>query len=129
VLLAAHSWLAPELVVAADEWSWEDLSFHLFLPLTQKSRCWSAMAEEESARLWQVNRTIHEMVKDRVSTEQISLNSDRDSKLANNSLYQGFQVSDEEIEMDLTQFRQLYANQMGFIECVRSLSVLLRNVD
>lgn len=55
-------------------------------PLTQKSRCWSAMAEEESARLWQVNRTIHELVKDRVSTEQICLNSDRDSKLANASL-------------------------------------------
>jgi len=51
------------------------------------------MAEEESARLWQVNRTIHELVKDR-----------------------GFQVSDEEIEMDLAQFRQLYANQMGFVD-------------
>jgi len=51
------------------------------------------MAEEESARLWQVNRTIHELVKDR-----------------------GFQVSDEEIEMDLAQFRQLYANQMGTID-------------
>ncbi|KAF9790439.1 DNA-directed RNA polymerase RPB5 subunit [Thelephora terrestris] len=51
------------------------------------------MADEESARLWQVNRTIHELVKDR-----------------------GFQVSDEEIEMDLAQFRDMYANQMGLVD-------------
>lgn len=46
----------------------------------------------------------------------------RDSKLANSFCFfahQGFQVSDEEIEMDLAQFRQLYANQMGMIEYAR----------
>ena len=31
--------------------------------------------------------------------------------------------------MDLGQFRQLYANQMGSIECVRLLPVLLGSAD
>jgi hypothetical protein len=51
----------------------------------------------------------------------------RDLKLVDSSLYllahQKFQVSDEEIEMDLAQFRQLYANQMGTIEYVQFLFV------
>ena len=42
--------------------------------LAYRSRRWSTMAEEESARLWQVNRTIHELVKDRVSTRKHALN-------------------------------------------------------
>lgn len=42
---------------------------------------------EEVARLWKVNRTIHELVKDR-----------------------NFQVSDEEITMDLKKFEQVYAS-------------------
>ena len=45
--------------------------------LTHRSRCWSTMADEESARLWQVNRTIHELVKDRVSRrKRASFDSD-----------------------------------------------------
>jgi len=42
---------------------------------------------DDSARLWKVNRTIHELVRDR-----------------------GYQVSDDEINMDLVQFRQLFSN-------------------
>ena len=74
------------------------------------------MAEEESARLWQVNRTIHELVKDRVSTRKYASNSIPIKLITLLFVHQGFQVSDEEIEMDLAQFRQLYANQMGNIE-------------
>ncbi|KAJ3716055.1 DNA-directed RNA polymerase RPB5 subunit [Lentinula raphanica] len=48
---------------------------------------------DESAKLWKVNRTMHEMVKDR-----------------------GFSVSDEEINMDLATFRQSFANQSGFVD-------------
>ncbi|KAI9000523.1 DNA-directed RNA polymerase RPB5 subunit [Trametes punicea] len=48
---------------------------------------------DESARLWKVNRTIHELVKDR-----------------------GFQVSDDEINMDLATFRSHYANQTGSVD-------------
>ncbi|KAL5525881.1 hypothetical protein ACEPAG_7219 [Sanghuangporus baumii] len=48
---------------------------------------------DEAARLWRVNRTIHELVRDR-----------------------GFQVSDEEIEMDLASFRQAYANSVGSVD-------------
>ncbi|KAG7089872.1 hypothetical protein E1B28_011511 [Marasmius oreades] len=48
---------------------------------------------DESAKLWKVNRTIHELVKDR-----------------------GFQVSDEEINVDLQSFREVYANSMGVID-------------
>ncbi|KAI0784177.1 DNA-directed RNA polymerase RPB5 subunit [Abortiporus biennis] len=52
------------------------------------------MAEQdESARLWKVNRTIHELVKDR-----------------------GFQVSDDEINMDLATFRSHYANNSGSVD-------------
>ncbi|KAI0833259.1 DNA-directed RNA polymerase RPB5 subunit [Trametes gibbosa] len=49
--------------------------------------------QDESARLWKVNRTIHELVKDR-----------------------GFQVSDDEINMDLATFRNHYANQSGSVD-------------
>ncbi|KAI1797314.1 RPB5 subunit of DNA-directed RNA polymerase [Ganoderma leucocontextum] len=49
--------------------------------------------QEESARLWKVNRTIHELVKDR-----------------------GFQVSDDEINMDLATFRSHYAGQTGTVD-------------
>ncbi|KZT51753.1 RPB5 subunit of DNA-directed RNA polymerase [Calocera cornea HHB12733] len=46
------------------------------------------MAEDdrETARLWRINRTIHELVNDR-----------------------GFQVSDDELKMDLNYFRSQYA--------------------
>ncbi|KAI0091349.1 DNA-directed RNA polymerase RPB5 subunit [Irpex rosettiformis] len=49
--------------------------------------------QDETARLWKVNRTIHELVKDR-----------------------GFQVSDDEINMDLATFKQHYANQSGSVD-------------
>ncbi|EIW57363.1 DNA-directed RNA polymerase RPB5 subunit [Trametes versicolor FP-101664 SS1] len=49
--------------------------------------------QDESAKLWKVNRTIHELVKDR-----------------------GFQVSDDEINMDLSTFRDHYANQSGSVD-------------
>ncbi|KAF8150762.1 RNA polymerase [Crassisporium funariophilum] len=48
---------------------------------------------DETAKLWKVNRTIHELVYDR-----------------------GFQVSDDEIHMDLGRFRELYANNSGVID-------------
>jgi len=48
---------------------------------------------DEAARLWRVNRTIHELVKDR-----------------------GFQVSDDEIHMDLLTFKQQYANNGGSVD-------------
>jgi len=52
------------------------------------------MAElDETAKLWKVNRTIHELVRDR-----------------------GFQVSDDEIHMDLATFRSHYANQSGSVD-------------
>ncbi|KIM84295.1 hypothetical protein PILCRDRAFT_818634 [Piloderma croceum F 1598] len=52
------------------------------------------MAEgDESAKLWKVNRTIHELVKDR-----------------------GFAVSDDEIQMDLAVFRGHYANNGGSVD-------------
>ncbi|KAH8831310.1 DNA-directed RNA polymerase RPB5 subunit [Flagelloscypha sp. PMI_526] len=48
---------------------------------------------DESARLWKVNRTIHELVRDR-----------------------GFAVSDEETNLDLKTFREAYASQMGIVD-------------
>ncbi|KAJ7911515.1 DNA-directed RNA polymerase RPB5 subunit [Mycena leptocephala] len=52
------------------------------------------MAEQdETARLWKVNRTIHELVKDR-----------------------GFQVSDDELTMDLQSFRDNFANNGGVVD-------------
>ncbi|KAE9408445.1 DNA-directed RNA polymerase RPB5 subunit [Gymnopus androsaceus JB14] len=48
---------------------------------------------DDSAKLWKVNRTIHELVKDR-----------------------GFSVSDDEINMDLATFRGSFANQSGSVD-------------
>jgi len=48
---------------------------------------------DEAARLWRINKTIHELVKDR-----------------------GFQVSDDEIFMSLDTFKQQYANSGGSVD-------------
>ncbi|KAA1467320.1 DNA-directed RNA polymerase RPB5 subunit [Dentipellis sp. KUC8613] len=48
---------------------------------------------DDSPTLWKVNRTIHELVKDR-----------------------GFQVSDDEINMDLAGFKSHYANNAGSVD-------------
>ncbi|KAF6757193.1 RNA polymerase Rpb5, C-terminal domain-containing protein [Ephemerocybe angulata] len=44
---------------------------------------------DETAKLWKVNKTIHEL---------------------------GFRVSDDEINMDLNRFRELYSNSMGVVD-------------
>ncbi|KIP11164.1 hypothetical protein PHLGIDRAFT_125055 [Phlebiopsis gigantea 11061_1 CR5-6] len=49
--------------------------------------------QDEPAKLWKVNRTIHELVKDR-----------------------GFQVADDEISMDLAVFKQHYASHAGTVD-------------
>ncbi|TFL04134.1 DNA-directed RNA polymerase RPB5 subunit [Pterulicium gracile] len=48
---------------------------------------------DETPKLWKVNRTLHEMCKDR-----------------------GYQVSDEELNMDLTTFRTQYNDNAGTME-------------
>ncbi|KIM39998.1 hypothetical protein M413DRAFT_189771 [Hebeloma cylindrosporum] len=48
---------------------------------------------DESARLWKVNRTIHELVKDR-----------------------GFLVADDEINMDLQRFREAFVTTGGAVD-------------
>jgi RNA polymerase Rpb5, N-terminal domain. len=67
---------------------------------------------DESAKLWKVNRTIHELVKDRVSYTELQLYTSSYGVV----LTQGFQVSDDEIHMDLQAFKDLYANSVGMIE-------------
>jgi hypothetical protein len=42
--------------------------------------------------------------------------------------HQGFEVSDEEINMDLAQFRATYANQTGSVECVPASCHTLQDV-
>jgi len=49
--------------------------------------------QDESARLWKISRTVHELCRDR-----------------------GFLVSDEEISMDLATFRDQYATSMGSVD-------------
>ncbi|EIM83705.1 DNA-directed RNA polymerase RPB5 subunit [Stereum hirsutum FP-91666 SS1] len=53
----------------------------------------SSADDSEAATLWKVNRTIHELVKDR-----------------------GYQVADDEIHMDLTTFKSHYANSGGSVD-------------
>ncbi|KNZ72189.1 DNA-directed RNA polymerases I, II, and III subunit RPABC1 [Termitomyces sp. J132] len=48
---------------------------------------------DETAKLWKVNRTIHELVKDR-----------------------GFAVSDDEIHLDLPTFKATYASESGVVD-------------
>lgn len=71
------------------------------------------MSEDETAKLWKVNRTIHELVKDRVRYHALWC---IDAFLT--SHWQGYQVSDDEINMDLTTFRSHYANSGGSVESV-----------
>ena len=68
--------------------------------------------QDESARLWKVNRTIHELVKDRVRPPPPP------ARTHLIRCAQGYQVSDDEIHMDLASFRSHYANQTGVVECV-----------
>ena len=68
--------------------------------------------QEEAAKLWKVNRTIHELVKDRVSAQMMAYGVTRPSAGGT----QGFQVSDDEINMDLATFRAHYASQTGTVE-------------
>ena len=71
----------------------------------------SSMSEgDETAKLWKVNRTIHELVKDRVGL-LFFFQSDIAEHFA-----QGFAVADDEIQMDLAAFRQHYANNTGGVE-------------
>lgn len=66
--------------------------------------------EDESAKLWKVNTTVHEMVKDRVRyLSNLFMNS-------HSVPYQGFQVSDDEVNMDLQRFRDIHATSMGTVE-------------
>jgi len=76
--------------------------------------CFIAIMSEgdDSATLWKVNRTVHEMVKDRVRL-RLSTNGE-----ANFYPLQGFSVADDEISMTLDTFRSTYGSQMGSIECV-----------
>lgn len=67
---------------------------------------------DETAKLWKVNRTIHELVRDRVCTLFLNLWPN----VAHTCSFQGFLVSDEEIHMDLQRFRDLYANNSGTVE-------------
>ena len=69
---------------------------------------------DEAPKLWKVHRTLHEMVKDRVSTIPYFLIM-RLSDAAS-PMFQGYQVSDEEINIDLATFRSIYANSAGMVE-------------
>ena len=71
------------------------------------------MAEDESAKLWKVNRTIHELVKDRVCwTHYCAIWW----PLIVRDTLKGFQVSDDEINMDPNTFKAHYANNSGSVE-------------
>ena len=72
----------------------------------------SMSSDEEIARLWKINRTIHELVKDRVS----SLSSFSNCDLIHRTNGQGFQVSEDEIAMDLATFRNNYSSSIGSVE-------------
>jgi hypothetical protein len=61
---------------------------------------------DDSAALWKVNRTIHELVKDR-----------------------GYQVADEEINMSLADFKAQYANNGGTVEWAAPMPFFRRVVD
>lgn len=77
----------------------------------------SSADDSEAATLWKVNRTIHELVKDRVSLLPLYL-----SKLLT-AAEQGYQVADDEIHMDLATFKSHYANSGGSVEYVNSYAV------
>lgn len=47
-----------------------------------------------------------------------SLKSRAEDQSAYDARIQGYRVADEEINMDLARFRELYSNNMGVVECV-----------
>ena len=73
---------------------------HLYLCLCFTYTVMASEGDEVPA-LWKVNRTMHEMIKDR-----------------------GYAVSDDEINMSLDAFRASYASQTGSIECVEATPLL-----
>lgn len=62
----------------------------------------SKQAEIETARLWKVNRTIHELIRDRVS-RPVLVSARRSTEHA-----KGFGVAEEEIGMSLEEFKAMY---------------------
>ena len=74
---------------------------------------------DESAKLWKVNRTIHELVQDRVRVFPLVTRLARTHAFRTHDWrVQGYQVSDDEINMDLNTFKAHYASQTGVVECV-----------
>jgi DNA-directed RNA polymerase I, II, and III subunit RPABC1 len=65
--------------------------------------------DRDVARLWRVNRTIHELVRDRVSTLQVA--STEHGADAIETIYdsnsKGYVVSQEEIDMSLDEFQDI----------------------
>ena len=78
---------------------------------------------DETAKLWKVNRTIHELVKDRVSCDW---DLSRDN-LESSSHYSSLRVSDGEIHADLQCFRKLFTNYSGVVPVVCVFSYILLN--
>lgn len=65
---------------------------------------------DEISRLWKVNRTIHELVEDRVGTLSPFRGWQADCG------WQGFQVSEDEVHMDLATFKQTHCTAGGELE-------------
>ena len=80
-------------------------------PSTQPRRMEpSKQAEIETARLWKVNRTIHELIRDRVSPR---LSFPYTGAL---NARKGFGVAEEEIGMSLEEFKAVYGRGQA-VEC------------
>jgi DNA-directed RNA polymerase I, II, and III subunit RPABC1 len=75
------------------------------------------MSEEEVIRLWKVNRTVHEMVRDRVSLNRTWFASFGTTySLARVFYSQGYVVASDEIDMTLDEFRGSHCSQGGAVK-------------
>lgn len=74
-------------------------------------------SKHEMSRLWRTWRTVHEMLADRVSRRKKKLSLYQDNLLTVWSLFdkkQGYEVSDEELQISFDDFKNKYSNHLGY---------------
>ena len=80
----------------------------------------AADAERELVRLWRAWRTVHEMCQDRVCAILLYIIPGAAAELT--SIYQGYELAEEEVRISLDDFRAQYADSTGHPEYAPSNS-------
>lgn len=82
----------------------------------------SADADREMTRLWRTWRTVFEMLQDRVCNSD-SLLRKGGIYVANKCVQQGYEVTEEEVQIPLHEFKSKYSDPLGYPEYATSLFI------